>query len=502
MSNKTLESFRERIQELVYLREALSLMEWDLRTGAPKKGHQLRAEAIGYLASRHHELSTSAEMGEWLEALSEPNVLKTLSDIDRALVRVEKKQFDRMHKIPSKLMHEYQILVSTAESVWEDAKAQNDFPMFLPYLEKIVAIQKQFIDYWGYEGHPYNTLLDQYEPGMTVEHLDTLFGDLRSHLVPLVHAIAEKGLQVDPTTFVHQYSLDKQQELNRLFLQGMGYDFAAGRIDTTVHPFQTTINRYDVRVTTHYNLDDLRETLFGTIHEGGHALYEQGISRDLIGTSLSEGTSMGIHESQSRFWENMIGRSLPFWEHNYDLVQKAFPSVFANVPLHDFYRWINHVEPSLIRTEADEVTYNLHIMVRYELEKGLFSGTYAVADLPQLWREKMKDCLGVVPEDDATGVLQDVHWAGGSFGYFPSYALGNLYAAQFQHTLRKAIPDLDEQVRTGNVHVIREWLRTQIHQYGKMQEPAEIVMRVTGEPLSGAYLVEYLRDKYRAIYKL
>lgn len=502
MGTSTIERLRDRVREVGYIREAIHLMEWDLQTGAPKKGHALRAEAMGALASREHELSTATEVGQWLEELSNPDVFSTLSEVDQALVRVEKKSYDLMHNIPPKLYGAYQQLVSQSQSVWEDAKSENDFSKFQPYLERVVDTIKEFIGFWGYTDHPYDSLLDQYEPGMTVSHIDTVFGELRRELVPLVEAIQKKGQMVDATLFKAHYPRQKQEAVNRIMLERMGYDFGAGRLDATVHPFETTLNRYDVRVTTHYDEQDVRETLFGTIHEGGHALYELGVSPELIGTSLSQGTSMGIHESQSRFWENMIGRSRPFWVHNYSVLVDAFSNVLGKVELDDFYRYINHVEPSLIRIQADEVTYNLHIMVRYELEKAIFAGDLKVADLPTAWRGKMKDYLGIVPESDTTGVLQDVHWSAGLFGYFPSYALGNLYAAQFYYTIRNAIPNFDDLLNEGNLSVIRDWLKVQIHQYGKVLEPSDIVQKVTGEALSGKYLVRYLNDKFRPLYEL
>lgn len=502
MAKQALASLKQRVQEIGYYREAIALMEWDLRTGAPKRGRTLRADAVGALVTHKHELSTAPEVGEWLNELSRTEVYSSLSEVDQALVRIEKKEFDLMHDIPANLMHEYQILTSNAESVWEDAKEHSDFAQFKPYLENIVALKKKFVDIWGHDGTPYNRLLDLYEPGMTVNQIDDYFGALRKELVPLVAAIAQQGPQYDKSKFKATYPLESQIRLNLRVLETMGYDFTAGRLDTTVHPFETTLNRYDVRVTTRYDVQDLRDTLFGTIHEGGHALYEQGVDPALIGTSLCSGTSMGIHESQSRFWENMVGRSLPFWQKNYGSLQEAFPNVFNTVSVEEYYRWINHVEPSLIRIESDEVTYNLHIMVRYEIEKGLFDGSYKVADLPEIWRQKMSDYLGIQPETDALGVLQDVHWAGGDFGYFPSYALGNLYAAQFGHALKRDIPDVDDVIRRGDQHIIREWLRVNIHQYGKTLEPAQIVQRVTGEPLSGSYLVTYLKEKYLSIYSL
>ncbi len=282
----------------------------------------------------------------------------------------------------------------------------------------------------------------------------------------------------------------------------MGYDFAAGRLDETEHPFETALNLYDVRVTTKFLPNDVRSAIFSSIHEGGHALYEQGISPDLIGTSLQAGVSNGVHESQSRFWENIIGRSRPFWEHNYAAVVEAFPVQFADISLDDFYLAVNDVHPSLIRIEADELTYNLHIMIRYEIEKGLINQEMQVADLPEIWREKMQDYLGVTPETDADGVLQDVHWSGGDFGYFPSYALGNIYAAQFAHTLEQQMPDMWDQVRTGNLLGIKSWLNEHIHKYGSVLQPNELVEQVTGEPLTSKYLIHYLKDKFTSIYHL
>lgn len=505
MTLDAIQKLRDRVREVGYIHEAVQLMEWDLQTGAPKKGHALRAESLGALASRAHELSTSAEVGAWLSELTEAATNAQLTEVDKALVRVEKKAYDLMHHIPRKLFGEYQQLVSHATSVWEDAKEQNDFSSFQPYLEKIVQMKREFIGYWGeanHPNHPYDTLLDQFEPGMTVSHVDEVFGELRKNLVPLVDTIRERGPVFDMKRLQGIYPIANQEQLGKQLLREMGYDFAGGRLDQTVHPFESTLNRYDVRVTTHYDESDVRDALFSTIHEGGHALYEQGISTDLIGTSLSGGTSMGIHESQSRFWENMIGRSRPFWDRYFPLVTDAFKERFEAISVADFYRYINHVEPSLIRTRADEVTYNLHVMVRYELEKAIFGGQLEVADLPEAWREKMQEYLGITPIDDTTGVLQDVHWSAGLFGYFPSYALGNLYAAQFYYTLRSEMPDFDDLLRQGNLHPIREWLRIHIHQYGSMLEPTDIVRLVTGEDLSGQYLVQYLNDKFRPLYGL
>src|SRR5690606_96568 len=316
-----------------------------------------------------------------------------------------------------------------SESVWEDAKKKAEFSIFQPYLEKLVEKTNRFIKYWDWEGNPYNALLDLYEPGMTVEVLNPVFNEVRKGIIPLLEKIERHGKKVDTSFLFHPFPKEAQRELCIEILNQMGYDFEAGRLDETVHPFETALNPGDVRVTTNYNINDFRVALFGTIHEGGHALYEQNISTDLVGTTLAGGASMGIHESQSLFNENMIGRSRAFWKRNYSLLKQYSSGQFEQVDLEDFYRAINEVKPSLIRIEADELTYPLHIIVRYELEKGLFNEEIAVKDLPAIWNEKYKEYLGSTPDHDGVGVLQDIHWAGGSFGYFPSYALGIIYAA-------------------------------------------------------------------------
>lgn len=484
----------------MHYHEALELMHWDLRTGAPKKGLEIRSEAIGTLSDELFRLSTSDELADYLSALSEPAVFATLDRVWQRTVEEVKHDLDRSRKIPAERNKAYVVLTSKAETVWEEARAESNFEMFRPYLEEVVAMNIEFAEYWDSAANKYDTLLDMYEPGMTTTQIDEIFSGLRSETVRLVQAIADSGRRIDESPFLRNYDIDKQREISRILLTAMGYDFAAGRLDETVHPFQTSINRFDARVTTKFLVDDVRSNIFSTIHEGGHALYEQGVSTDLIGTPLCGGASMGIHESQSRFWENMIGRSREFWAYQYPNLLKLFPAQLAEVSLDDFYRGVNVVQPSLIRIEADEVTYNLHIMIRYEIEKGLIGGQLRVADLPEIWREKMRDYLGITPDNDADGVLQDVHWSDGSFGYFPTYALGNIYAAQFRHALSVAIPDYMEQVREGNLGAIKHWLNVNIHQYGRMLKPAEIVRQVTGESIESSYLVAYLKEKAKAIY--
>ncbi|AWB44899.1 carboxypeptidase M32 [Paenibacillus sp. CAA11] len=482
--------------------EAVSLMAWDLRTGAPRKGAELRAQTIGMLSTEAFKLQTSKEMGELLSALAQPEVLDQLEDIDRRSVLAVHEEYERSIKIPADKFQEYSVLTAHAETLWEDAKESGDFEGFEPYLTQIVQKTQEFIDLWGPKDTRYDTLLHMYEPDLTSAKLDEVFGRLKARLVPLVEAILASPNKPD-TAFMNQiFPEDQQDKFSRYLLEEMGYDFEAGRIDESVHPFMTGINPKDIRITTHYLQDDVASAVFSSLHEGGHALYEQNMDEALIGTPLAQGTSMGIHESQSRFWENMIGRSRFFWERYYGELQQHFPQQLADVSLDQFHRAVNKVENSLIRIESDELTYNLHIIIRYEIEKELFNNGLSVKDLPKVWNEKYQQYLGITPPNHGLGVLQDVHWSGGSFGYFPSYSLGNMYAAQFANTIRKEIPNFDELVSKGEFAPIREWLTAKIYRYGKSRKPAELVRDITGEDLNPDYLADYLEQKYSEIYGL
>lgn len=492
--------FLDYVKKMSAYSEALSLIFWDLRTGAPKEGVEQRSEVIGMLSSEVFKMSTSDEMSAYIEQLTKEEA--SLTEIGRKTVEECKKEYDRNKKIPAEEYKEYVILQSKAESVWEEAKSKSDFEMFQPYLEKLVEKNKRFIQYWGYEGNKYNTLLDMYEPGVTVAVLDQVFGELREKIVPLVQAISESAHKPKTNFLYNYFPKNKQRDFSLEILGQMGYNFQAGRLDETVHPFAVGLNPGDVRVTTKYDESDFRTAVFGTIHEGGHALYEQNISKELIGTPLCSGTSMGIHESQSLFYENFVGRNYSFWKKNFELLKSYSDGQFDQITLDEFYRAINESKPSLIRIEADELTYPLHIIIRYEIEKGLFNDEIEVKDLPRIWNEKYEQYLGIKPDSDATGVLQDVHWSGGSFGYFPSYALGYMYAAQLKNALLKELPNFDELLEEGNLIPIKEWFTKNVHQYGKMKKPLEILTEVTGEGLNANFLTEYLYDKYGKVYQL
>lgn len=482
--------------------EAVALIGWDLRTGAPRKGAEGRAETLGMLSAEAFKLSTSQEMGELLKALNRQEILEQLSDIERRTVLDLQEEYDRSVKIPADKFQAYTALTAHTETIWAEAKETGDFASFEPYLTQIVEKLQEFIDLWGPRATRYDTLLNMYEPELTSEKLDDVFGRLKARLVPLVEAV-QAAADKPETGFLNQlFDKEQQRKFGEFLLKEIGYDFDAGRLDETVHPFETTLNPGDVRVTTNFIQDDVTSSMFSCLHEGGHALYEQNISEALYDTSLAMGTSMGIHESQSRFWENTIGRSKGFWDHYFGDLQQYFPEQFKNVTAEQFYRAINKVENSLIRIEADELTYNLHIIIRYEIEKELFNNRLPVKDLPKVWNEKYEQYLGIVPPNDGLGVLQDVHWSGGSFGYFPSYALGNMYAAQFSHTIRKEIPEFDDLIANGDFTKIREWLTEKIYRHGKSRKPAELIVAITGEELNPDYLADYLENKYKAIYNL
>ena len=495
-----LEEFKEHIKKIKQYTDTMELLAWDLRTGAPKKGLEERAETIGMLSNEAFNLLVSAEMKGFLEFFEIPANNEKLEPIIKAAVRECRKEYDKFNKIPGDMYKEYVVLTSKAESIWEDAKNSNKYEVFSPYLEKIVDYNQKFIDIWGFSGNRYNTLLDIYEPGMTVEKLDKIFGRLRAEIVPLVAKI--KDCKQNDTVFHGRFSKEKQQEFAFFILDKMGFDMEAGRLDESEHPFTVGITTGDVRITTHYYMDSPINALYSTMHEAGHGMYEQNISTDLNNTPLCTGASMGIHESQSRFWENLIGKSKSFWDCYYKELQHIFPEHLEKLSEEAFYKEVNKVEASLIRIDADELTYNLHIMIRYEIEKALFNNEITVGQLPQIWNQKMKEYLGIVPQSDKEGLLQDVHWAGGSFGYFPSYTLGNIYAAQFYNALNKDYPNLDEMIKKGQLHEIKNWLTKKIYKHGKMLQPSEIVMAVTGEEINPDYFVKYLKSKFEGIYSV
>lgn len=494
--DEKLKEFKEYVSKIEYLNSAISVLYWDMRVGMPKKGINFRSDVLGYLSTEAYKMQTSDKVKEFITYFEGS---QDLDKVTSSMVEKVKKEYDRNKKIPEDRFKEYVILTSQAEDKWTQAKNEKNFEIFKPYLEKIVEMNKEFLNYWGYEGNKYNTLLDFYEPGMTVEKLDKVFGELKDAIIEILDKIKVSNYTPDDSFFKGNYSKESQEALGKEVLKAIGYDFDAGRLDETMHPFTIEFCNKDVRITTNYHEDDIRPSLFSCIHEGGHAIYEQNIPDELNGTTLGTGVSMGIHESQSRFYENIIGRSKEFWKYFYTKLIKIYPN-FENISLEDFYKGINIVKPSLIRVEADELTYSLHIIIRYEIEKMLINDEIKVEDLPMVWKAKYKEYLGIEPENDSEGVLQDIHWAGGSFGYFPSYALGNLYGAQFFNKMKKDIKDVNEKVEKGELNVVKEWLKENIHKHGSIYKPSEILKMATGEELTAKYFIEYLKEKYSKIY--
>ncbi|WP_114570800.1 carboxypeptidase M32 [Exiguobacterium flavidum] len=483
----TLKQWKTHFESLNAYQEAVALLYWDMRTHMPEQSAGNRSKSIGFLSTESFRRKTDATYRDLLKRMGE----QELEGLERASYMEAHESYVRDSKIPEEEYQEFVTLISEAESVWEKAKDQDDWKMFEPFLEKIVETERRFVEYWGYEDHPYDALLFDYERGMTVEKLDHLFGELRQAIIGLLKRLEGKRF---PTL---DWSLGKaeQMRLNHEWLNDIGYDFTAGRLDETVHPFQTTINRKDARITTKYDESDYRNSLFGTMHEAGHATYEQGIDPELDSLGLGDGASMGIHESQSLFFENFIGRNRGFLEARFSGLKSTVPSL-KDVDFDTFYAAVNEAKPSLIRIEADELTYALHIIIRYELEKRLISGELEVKDLPQEWNRLYGEYLGVTPPNDAKGVLQDVHWSGGSFGYFPSYALGLVYSAQLNEAMRKDIPEIDTLIAEGSFEPIKNWLKENIHRHGRSKTPAELIEGATGEEITVRPLIAYLEQKY------
>ncbi len=476
----------------------------------PRKGHEHRARQMAALARLLHQRATDPRIGEWLAAVEgSPLVQDPLSDA-AVNVREWRQAYERARAIPERLMVELAQAQSEGESYWEEARPRDDWRGFLPYLKRIFALTKEKAEILFSlpvaPGDPpyrelYDALLDGYEPGMRAAELVPLFAELREGLQGLLDRILGSGRRPD-TAFLHRpYPKEAQRAFALELLQACGYDLEGGRLDPTAHPFEISIGPGDVRITTRYFEDFFNAGIFGTLHEMGHALYEQGLPKEHWGTPRGEAVSLGVHESQSRTWENLVGRSLGFWERFFPRAKELFPSL-QDVVLEDFQRAVNAVEPSLIRVEADEVTYNLHILVRLELELALFRGELALEDLPGAWAEKYRAYLGVAPKDHKDGVMQDVHWSGGLFGYFPTYTLGNLYAAQFFRKAQEELGDLEGLFRQGEFRPFLDWSRRKIHAEGSRLRPRALVERVTGTPPSAQPFLAYLEGKYRALYGL
>lgn len=488
------------MQKIHDIHSATALLHWDDEVNAPDKGAQFRAQQMATLSAVAHELMIDARLGDLLRELQQQKA--QLTEDEAANVQLSWEDYEQATRLPVDFVKQLSKARSNAYHAWIKARRENDFEHFKQPLTELVALKRQQAELVGYTGHPYNAMLDDYEKGARVEDLDGLFKDVREQLVAFAKEIRERGTKTD-TSFLHtHYPKNTQWELGLELLKQMGYDFEAGRQDVSEHPFTTTFSPGDVRVTTRIAENDPMNMVATCIHEGGHALYEQGLPTEQYGLPLGAATSLGIHESQSRLWENNVGLSLQYWRANWDKMQQRFPEQLKGITLEHFHQAINQVQPNLVRTEADELHYHLHILVRYELEKGLMDGSIAVADLKDAWNAKYKDFLGIEVTSDVKGVLQDIHWAEGLLGYFPTYSLGSFYAAQFFAKAQLEIPSLPDSIEKGDMKPLLDWLRHNIHQYGRKYTSRQLCERITGEPLNLRFFMEHARKKYSAVYQL
>jgi carboxypeptidase Taq len=499
MSNR-LQQLKNVLGEVSDVNRAAAVLAWDQETYMPPGGVANRADQMTTLRRIAHIRFTADEVGGLLDQ-AEADVSGLPFDSDEAsLVRVTRRDYDNARKLPSDLVAEIARAETTARPVWEKARADADFKLFVPALEKNVELNKRVADALGYEGQPYDALLDRTEPGLTTDQLHGIFEELKKVIVPLVGDVARHADAVDDSVLYRGFDPDVQVQYALKVVTSLGYDLERGRQDLSTHPFTISFGPGDVRITTRVSRDFFSECLFGSIHEAGHGMYNQGIAQNLDRTPLWSGASPGVHESQSRLWENLVGRSATFWRHFFPSLREAFPAQLKGVDDEGFYRAVNRSYPSLIRVEADEVTYNLHILLRFELENELLEGSLKVKDLPEAWAARVKSYLGIDVPNDREGVLQDIHWSGVSFATFPGYTLGNLMGAQLMAKVRAEVPDLDAQIERGEFETLLTWLQTNVYTHGRKFTPNELMERVTGKPLTPEPWIAYVRLKFGALY--
>ncbi len=491
-----------RSKEAAVLGSCQALLGWDERTIMPRDGSTFRGDQMALLARLGHEMTTDPRVGECLAALEGTALIANPESNEAINVRELRRTHDRAVKLPKELVEEIARVTTHAQQVWQEARAANDFKAFQPWLEKVIGLKRREADAVGFVEHPYDALLDEYEPGATAKSIRAVFAGLSAELVPLIAAIGESKRVPRREILERDYPVDAQKAFAESAATAIGFDFDGGRLDVTTHPFCSGIGPGDCRITTRYNPRFFNEAFFGVLHEVGHGMYEQGLAVDHFGTPLGSYCSLGIHESQSRLWENQVGRGRPFWEHFFPRAKEAFPGALADVGLDEFYFAINAARPSFIRVEADEATYNLHIILRFELELSLLTGDLTAVDLPGAWRELFTKMFGLTSPDDRQGCLQDIHWSSGGFGYFPTYTLGNLYAAQLMDAAKVQLPGLELGFSQGSFGRLKSWLNEKVHRPGKSYRSEELCRRVTGHGLRHEPLVAYLRSKYAPLYGL
>lgn len=504
MSDK-LQQLKEILGEVSDLQTASSVLGWDQQTYMPPGGAEARGHQLGTLGKLAQIRFTSDEVGWLIEDLKKElggeKILGSLDSDEASLVRVTARDFEKARRVPPEFVLEQALVTARAFEAWREARRKSDFSIFQPHLERVVELVKRYITFFPPAEHPYDILLDNFEPGMKTREVQEIFKSLRPKQSALLKAIAA-GKQVDASMLQGAYNEKKMEKFSVDIATRFGFDWTRGRQDRAPHPFQTTFSINDVRITTRFEKENPIAMLFSTMHETGHALYEMGIKEKYERTPLMGGASLAVHESQSRLWENLVGRSMPFWQYFYPEFKKLFPAQLDGVGLKSFYKAINRVQPSFIRLNADEATYNMHIMLRLELEIGMVEGSLQVRDLPDAWNDKMQEYLGIRPPSDAVGVLQDVHWSGGALGYFSTYALGNLVSAQLWERITADLPDLGSEIARGRFESLLEWLRKNLHGFGRKYEPQQLVKKITGSGISSEAYVRYLTRKYSEIYAL
>ncbi len=496
--SKAFEQLQLYLERAQAFQTAKVLFEWDNETLAPKEAGPYTSKMIGTLSGEYFKVMTDEEVKRLVKACREDD---SLTEVEAAIVRELAEEVEQLDCVPANEYREFSELCSESTRIWAKARRDKDFEAFAPTLKKVIEYQKKFASYRAKEGQKlYNVMLDTYEKGFDMETLDRFFDTLKEQLVPFLKELTDSGVTIDDSFLTGDYSEEKQEAIGRFLAEYVGFDFDKGVMAVSAHPFTTNLHNHDVRITTAYN-DKVDDSIFSVIHESGHGIYEQGIPDELTQTLVGQGASMGMHESQSRFFENIIGRNPAFWEPVYGKLQETFPQQLGEISLEDFVKAVNKVQPSLIRTQADELTYSLHVLIRYEIEKLLIEEDLDVDELPDIWADKYQEYLGVRPRDVAEGVLQDIHWSQGSFGYFPSYALGSAFGAQLYAYMKKQM-DFEGLLRKGDITTIREYLRDHVHQYGKLKSSRQMLKDITGEDFNPQYYIDYLKEKYSEVYGL
>jgi len=500
-SRKSFQTVCQQVREIQLLQSTQALLEWDQQTNLPAQGGEYRAEQVSYLAGEIHRRKSSLELKENLEQLAGSNWLPTASSDEQAIVRQLKRSIDKASRLPQRLVEELARACSLGQQVWVEARRAKDFQRFTPALEQIVRLKREQAAAYALGGLPYDALMDDYEQGAKTGPISEMFSALVAELVPLLRRISEAPQRPQVEVLHRHYPQTAQATLGLQAAAKIGFDFQRGRLDTTHHPFCTEIGPNDCRILTRYDEHFFSSAFFGTLHEAGHGIYEQGLRSEFYGLPPGQYCSLGLHESQSRLWENLVGRSLGFWQHFWPEASRLFPDALKSISVEEFWRAVNYSAPSLIRVEADEATYNLHIALRFELESALINGGLEVKDLPSAWSDKYQQYLDLRPADDAEGVLQDIHWSAGLFGYFPTYTLGNLYASQLFAAAERALGPLEPQFARGEFVPLLNWLRKHVHELGQTKTAAEIVEAASGQPVSQAALASHLNHKFGLVYR-